>query len=83
MSISLLKREIEAEISNLEARKKLKKNNVDEEKRKRQDKRKKKAPITQTNIKFKLCNVDYKKEKDFTKEGLEMLGRCLLFTEVL
>jgi hypothetical protein len=77
MSISLLKREIEAEISNLETRKKLKKSGVAEEKNKRPDK-KRKAPITQTNLKFKLCNVDYKAEKDFTKEGLEMLGRFIV-----
>ena len=67
MSMQLLKREIEAEITSLDNRKKLKKSGQKEkEKEKRREKRKK-APITQTKLNFKLCSVDYKAEKDFTQ----------------
>ena len=63
--MQLLKREIEAEITSLDNRKKLKKsgqNEKEKEKEKRREKRKK-APITQTKLNFKLCSVDYKAEK--------------------
>ena len=77
--MQLLKREIEAEITSLDNRKKLKKsgqNEKEKEKEKRREKRKK-APITQTKLNFKLCSVDYKVEKDFTRQGLDMIGKTL------
>ena len=77
MSMQLLKREIEAEITSLDNRKKLKKSGQKEkEKEKRREKRKK-APITQSKLNFKLCSVDYKAEKDFTQQGLDMIGKTL------
>ena len=75
--MQLLKREIEAEITSLDNRKKLKKSGQKEkEKEKRREKRKK-APITQSKLNFKLCSVDYKAEKDFTQQGLDMIGKTL------
>jgi len=77
MSMQLLKREIEAEIESLENRKKVKKSDQGQEKALKREK-KKKVSGKQRQLSVKLCNVDYKKEKDFTKEGLEMIGRHLL-----
>ncbi len=69
-----LKREIETEIESLEKRKKLKKKEDGEERKSR------KAPPgwPPSKLKFKLCNVDFKTEKDFTQEGLEMIGKDML-----
>ena len=74
MSMHRLKREIETEIESLEKRKKLKKKEGGE------DKKSRKAPPGRppSKLKFKLCNVDFKTEKDFTQEGLEMIGKDML-----
>lgn len=68
----LLKREIEAEIESLEKRKNRKKDGLGEAKKELA--KKKKASGSHTKFNFRLCNVDYKTEKDFTKEGLDMIA---------
>lgn len=71
--MQLLKRELEAEIDQLVKRKKQKASGQEDDRKK--DKRvNKKSAGAQPKLKFKLCNIDYKAEKDFTKEGLDMLA---------
>jgi hypothetical protein len=78
MSMLRLKREIEAEIECMENSKKLKKSDQGQGKVQKKHP-KKKTSGKEKKLSVKLCNVDYKTEKDFTKEGLEMIGRPRIF----